>query len=129
MSLFITQCGIFGIPLIFIAIVIIVLCIVSAVRLMNASRETAPRLVNGIHAILFWGAVSAVLGFLGQHSGLYNALSVIGRAKEISPQMVARGFAESFTTTIFGLTILVISALAWFGLLAWYRKTAAAWDA
>lgn len=128
MSLFLKQCGLFGMPLILISIVNIVLFIVSVRRLVNARRETAPRTVNGIHAILFWGAASAVLGFLGQHSGLYNALTAIGRAREISPPIVAQGIAESFTTTIFGLTILVLSAFAWFGLLAWYRKIAAAWE-
>lgn len=126
MSLFLRQCGFFAIPLILLTIVNCVLCIVSAMRISKARAEDAPRIAGGINAILFWGAVSAVLGFLGQHSGLYNAFSAIGRAAEISPKIVAQGFAESFTTTIFGMTILICSALAWFALHAWYRKSAGA---
>lgn len=128
MPQFLKQCGAFGMPLILLGITTFILILVAIARLRTLRPETAPRTVQGIHAILFWGAVSAVLGFLGQHTGLYNALGAIGRAREISPQVVARGFAESFTTTIFGMTILVISALAWFGLLAWYRKRATAWE-
>jgi biopolymer transport protein ExbB/TolQ len=122
MLLFLKQCGMFGWPLLIISIVNIVLTVVSAIRVSQARPENAARTASGISAILFWGGVSAVLGFLGQHSGLYNALYAISRAKEISPNIVAEGFAQSFTTTIFGMTILVLSALAWFALNAWQRR-------
>ena len=52
---------------------------------------------------------------------LYKALTVISTANQISPSMVARGFAESLTTTIFGLTILLVSAVAWYVLHGRYR--------
>ncbi|MGD8395265.1 MAG: MotA/TolQ/ExbB proton channel family protein, partial [Candidatus Eiseniibacteriota bacterium] len=77
-----------------------------------------------IHAILFWGVLAALLGFLGQTTGLYKALTVIAGAREISPVMVAQGFAESLTTTLFGMVLLVLSAVAWFGLHAAYRRVA-----
>ena len=72
-----------------------------------------------------WGAVSAVFGFPGQIKGLYNALNVIARAAEISPQITAMGFAESFTTTLYGLTTLLVAAILWFVLNARYRRLAA----
>jgi biopolymer transport protein ExbB/TolQ len=122
MLLFLKQCGVFGVPLLIIFIVNIVLTLVSVMRLMKAQPENAARMSSGINAILFWGGVSAVLGFLGQHSGLYIALNVISQASQISPNMVAQGFAESFSTTIFGMTTLVLSALAWFALSAWQRR-------
>jgi biopolymer transport protein ExbB/TolQ len=94
-------------------------------RLSNWRPENAAAATNGINAILFWGALSAILGLLGQSSGLYNSLNVIAQAQAISPNLVAQGFAESFSTTIIGLTTLVLSAVAWFALNAWKRRVAA----
>ena len=128
MLFFIRQCGVFGWPLLIISIVNVVLVLVSVARLSKARPEDSPQILYGIHAVLFWGALSAVLGFLGQHSGLYKALTVISQAQEISPNLVAQGFAESLTTTIFGLVVLVLSALAWYALYGWHRRLSRTWN-
>jgi len=112
------EMGMYGPPLLIISIVNLALALRCVVGLA-ASRPAAP---NSVNAILFWGGVAALLGFLGQHTGLYHALNVISGAKQISPPLVAQGFAESFSTTIFGMTILLLSAIAWFALGAWNRK-------
>jgi biopolymer transport protein ExbB/TolQ len=119
---FFKQMGIFGFPLIILFVVVVVLAVKKATDLFGGRELSPAQMENGLHAILFWGGVSAVLGVLGQVSGIYNALSVIARATEISPQITAMGFAESFTTTIFGLTILIVSAILWFVLYTRYRK-------
>ena len=116
------QMGIFGFPLIIISVVVVALAIKKAVDLFGGGDLETARLENGLHAIIFWGGVGAVLGVLGQASGIYNALGVISRASEISPQITAMGLAESFTTTIFGLTILIVSAILWFVLYTRYRR-------
>jgi biopolymer transport protein ExbB/TolQ len=121
---FFQEGGVFMWPILFIAIANLVLVIRVAMRITRGRPEDAPGTVHAINAILFWSALGALLGFLGQHSGLYKAMSVIARAPEISPRMVARGFAESLTTTIFGLAVLALSALAWFVLHAWLRRSA-----
>lgn len=115
------QCGVIGWPLLIIAVVNAVLIVKAAVRISRARSGSASGLASSVHPILFWGAMSAVLGFLGQHTGLYKVFTVISHAREISPNVVAVGLAESLTTVIFGLTIFVVSALAWFLLLAWSR--------
>lgn len=122
MSTFLVQSGVLAWPILIIAAVNLVLIILSVGRLLDRERSLDARTLQGIHAILFWGGLAALLGFLGQHTGLYKALTVISRAPQISPSRVAQGFAESFTTTILGMTILVLSAVAWFGLQAWYRR-------
>jgi biopolymer transport protein ExbB/TolQ len=122
MAHFFKSMGVFGLPMIIISIVIAVLIIKKAVDLWVKKDLPHSRLAGGLHAILFWGAVSAVFGVLGQITGIYNALGAIIKATAINPNLVAQGFAESFTTTIFGLEILLISAIAWFILLARYRK-------
>jgi biopolymer transport protein ExbB/TolQ len=114
--------GIFGLPMILIAIAIAVLTIKKVVDLFVKKDLPSHKLQSGLHAILFWGAVCAVFGILGQVTGTYNALGVIMKAREISPNMVAQGFAESLTTTIFGLGVLLVSAIIWFILFGRYRK-------
>ncbi len=122
MSRFFLEGGVLMWPILFIAITNLVLLIRVAVRLAGGRPEDAPGTIHSINAILFWGALAAVIGFLGQHTGLYHAMSAIARAKAIAPNLVAMGFAESLTTTIAGMTVLVFSALAWFGLGAWHRR-------
>ena len=38
------------------------------------------------------GGIAAVLGFLGQHTGLYHASQAISKASAISPSLVALAF-------------------------------------
>ncbi len=125
MLYFIRSMGPFGILEIILLIVIAVLAIKKAVDLFFRARLDAAALESGLHAILFWGVIAAVLGVLGQVSGIYRALNVIASAKEIDPKIVAMGFAESFTTTIFGLALFVVAAVIWFALFARYKRLTA----
>lgn len=125
MLYFIRSMGPFGILEIILLIVIAVLAIKKAVDLFFRARLDAAALESGLHAILFWGVIAAVLGVLGQVSGIYRALNIIVSAKEIDPKIVAMGFAESFTTTIFGLALLVVAAVIWFALFARYKRLTA----
>ena len=121
MAYFFRSMGVFLFPMLLITAVILVLAIRKAVDLFGGKDLPPHRLEKGLHAILFWGLVAAVFGFLGQITGIYNALSVIVRATEISPNKIAMGFAESFTTTIFGLEVGLIAAIIWFVLYRKYR--------
>jgi biopolymer transport protein ExbB/TolQ len=100
-------------PLSLLAVVIAVLIVRKAIALFGRPDPADPDLAAGVDAIVFWGGVAAVLGVLGQLTGIYKALQVIIRASEISPRVIAMGFAQSFTTTIAGLVILLGSAVAW----------------
>ena len=122
---FINQMGIFGKVLIVIALYILVQIVRKGIQLFGGKTADPLKLEKGLHSIIFWGAVSAVLGVLAQVTGIYNALNAIIRAREISPNVIARGFSESFTTTMFGLTVLIISAIVWYLYLGRFRKMAA----
>jgi biopolymer transport protein ExbB/TolQ len=98
------------------AAVVLVLSVKKAIDLFARSGLERERLSRGLDAILFWGSISAVLGFLGQFSGHYKALMIIRSAEIVNPRLVAEGIAVSLITTVFGLGILAISALVWFGL-------------
>jgi hypothetical protein len=113
---YLAMAGPFGIVLLVVALVIAILTIVTAVRISNKGRVGDPGFKNGLNGILFWGCLAAVLGLLGQFSGLWHALGAISKADAINPRLVAIGLMESFSTTILGLIILVLSSLIWFAL-------------
>ena len=102
--------------LIVLTIVILVLSIKKSVDLFLRSDQERERLERGLSAILFWGCVCAVVGFLGQFTGMYLSLSIIRSFGVVNPALVAEGIAVSLLTTLFGLMILMFSALAWFAL-------------
>jgi biopolymer transport protein ExbB/TolQ len=120
--LFIQQMGKFGILLIILSVVIVALAVKKSIDLFMRRDLDLHQLEKGLHGILFWGVIASVLGVLGQISGIYNALHAIIRATEIDPRIVFMGFAESFTTTLYGLTTLLISAVIWFTLYTRYKK-------
>ena len=91
-------------------------------KLFGGGEGPDKALEGKINAVLFWGGIGAVLGVLGQVNGIYLALRIILAASEISPSVVAEGFAISFTSTILGLGLLLFSALAWMALRSLYRR-------
>jgi biopolymer transport protein ExbB/TolQ len=90
--------------------------------MLSSNIQLGQSLKNRINALLFWGAVGAVVGLLGQASGIYAALRAISTASEISPPIVMEGFAISFLTTMMGLMIFLGSGLAWMGLRGMYNR-------
>lgn len=111
---FFLAAGVMAWPLLALTIVIVGLIL----RAVSRAPENAESI---LFAILFWGFTAAVLGFLGQCAGLYNALTVISSADAVDPHILARGFAESFSTTLWGSGLLIVSGLAWFVLRALKR--------
>jgi biopolymer transport protein ExbB/TolQ len=114
--------GLYMWPLSILAIVIVALSVKKAVDLFARRGLDRESLERGLGAILFWGCVAAVLGFLGQFHGTYLSLRVISQAPVISPALVAEGLAVSLITTLFGLILLALAAVAWFGLSCRYRS-------
>lgn len=68
---------------------------------------------DAIRTILHLGVLALLLGIAAQLTGLYQAASVIIRAENISPQIVAQGILVSFNTTLFGLYVLLLCLLLW----------------
>jgi len=105
-------------------LVIAVLAVKKAVHLFGGSAPSGEEASRGLHAILFWGVFSCVLGIYGQLAGIYRALTIIMGATEISARVIAEGLAASFQPTLFGLVILMLAGLAWFVLLVRLRNLA-----
>jgi biopolymer transport protein ExbB/TolQ len=98
------------------ATVVLVLAVKKAVDFSSRTGSEPAHLSRGMNAILFWGCISAVLGFLGQFSGHYLSLMAIRDAGLVNPAYLAEGIAVSLIPTVFGLMILALAAIVWFGL-------------
>ncbi len=109
-------------PLIIIGIVVLVIAVKKANDLFFKEGLSKAQLEKGINAIIFWGAFSVVLGLFAHFMGVYNAMQAISRASNISPQIVAGGYAVSIITILTGLVIFLISAIFWVVFRAKYKS-------
>jgi hypothetical protein len=117
---FLQGCGVFVWPLLLLAALLVIQTL-RVVQRLGTGRADRPA-AGLINTVLFWGAVAAVLGVLGQCTGIYHAMQAIRSAKEVSPTVMAAGFAQSFTTTLFGFALLLVAGLAWLLLRTWYGR-------
>ena len=125
MVTFMQQSGPFILLQFALALVILILALVNLLRLWLGDRDRAQRLRTSIDAILFWGCLTAVLGFLGQWSGLHRASRAVIQHGVVNPQLILLGLGESLGTTVFGMFTLVAAAFLWFALrLARQRRMA-----
>jgi len=100
--------------LLLLAIVIVILSIIKEIQILTGREANRARISSGLNAILFWGALSGILGFLSHFMTLYKSMAIISHAGAISPQRVAMGFGESLLSILFGLWIFTFSAMIWF---------------
>ncbi|MCP4203264.1 MAG: hypothetical protein GY769_15175 [bacterium] len=107
------------------ALVILSLTLINAVRLALRSGERAAAVGRSIDAILFWGSLTAIFGFLGQWVGLYRGANAIFDHGAVNPALVVLGLGESLNTSVVGMFTLVIAAFLWFCLRSWMRARVA----
>ncbi len=100
--------------LLVLALVIVVSAIVTGIQLFGSKSKSKSQLENNTNSILFWGAFSVVLGFFAHFHGIYQAMQAIQAAADISPAIVAGGYAVSIITILTGLFIFMAAALIWF---------------
>ena len=110
---FMREAGPLIFPVILLALVIAILAIRNAVALLS-TKSTAASRRNSIDAILFWGSVAALIGFLGQWLGIMKMITVIHEHGIVSPNMVVLGLSESLQTPLGGMVVFVISGFVWF---------------
>ena len=98
------------------AVVVVVLAVKKAIDLFGRSATAREGSARGVDAILFWGSLTAIFGFLGQWIGIYKAANALADYGLADPKLVLMGFGESLGTSVFGLFALVVAAFLWFGL-------------
>lgn len=81
-----------------------------------------------IDGVLFWGGFAALLGLIGTLGGVGVMARSIEQAGSVSAAIAWSGIRVALVTTVFGLMILAVSLLAWFGLRAGLRRVPAAGD-
>ena len=114
--------GIFMWPILIIAITILYLSIRKIIDLFFLDIQNNSKLKNGINAILFWGSFSVILGIFAHFVGIYEAMQAIMAANDVSPAIVANGYAVSLNTILSGLFLFMISSIIWL-VLSWrYKK-------
>ena len=111
---FAEQAGPYFLLQVALALVVLILAAVNTVRLARGGRAPSSGLGTSIDAILFWGALIAVLGFFGQWSGLYRGATALGEYGVARPGLIILGIGESLSTSGFGLFVLIGAALLWF---------------
>jgi biopolymer transport protein ExbB/TolQ len=104
-------------PLLAVAVGIAALGLRNAVRVWEGREPEAVR--RGLHTILFWGAMSALLGLVGTVTGFVIMTQAIALAGAAEPSLVWGGVGVALVTSMFGLVIFLFSALVWFVLRQW----------
>lgn len=67
-------------------------------------------------AVLFWGGFSALLGVMGTLVGIAQVARAISAAGGASASLIWAGMGVTLVTTMFGLAILLIALIIWYGL-------------
>ena len=105
----ILLCGPAGWGLLLISIVVIIMVLQTAASLVARGTKESIKLRHRLNALIFWGFMGAVLGFIGQTSAIHNAMKIIIPAQSISPELIDRGFRESFIPSFWGFGIFFSS--------------------
>lgn len=69
-----------------------------------------------VQPIIQLGIFAAIFGIFGQCIGLFSAFKAIEEVGGVSPEMLAGGLKVSMVSTLYGLFILLIAFMCWFGL-------------
>ena len=110
---FLREAGPVIFPLLLLAAVVLFLTLWNGLALATRRSTSASRR-HSVDAILFWGSVAAVLGFLGQWIGILKLVKFIAQEGVVSPPMVVLGLSESLLTTVTGMMVFTASAFLWF---------------
>ena len=103
-------------PLTFSLLVVIGLALLAAARVFRPGALPDRYTKAWIDAILFWGGFAVICGVLGTLIGIIIAAQWIEAAEVVSTSLVWGGIKVALTTSAFGLVIMAIAGLLWFGL-------------
>lgn len=98
---------------------------VDAGRKLSDAPAEATALRAEIDGVLFWGGFASVLGLIGTLGGVALMARHLEAAGDAPATIIWGGFRVALIPTAFGLGVLVLALLAWYGLrTALRRKTA-----
>lgn len=97
-------------------LVILSMAIFRAIQIQKNDVDHETTFRHRLSYIKSIGLFTLVTGIFGQLIGLYQAFSAIERVGDVSPALLAGGLKVSMITTLYGITIFLISYLVWLGL-------------
>jgi len=105
------QLGVIRYPLAIVGVFLAVQ-IVRGVLDVSGSRVAAE---GGLrtHSILLWGVLGAAIGVLGTLVGLMQMAGFIEQAGGVSPALAWGGFKVALSSSVVGLLMLGLAAIAW----------------
>lgn len=110
---FIRNAGPWGTLLSLLALLNFALLVWTIVTLYGGKTFSATKVKQLLESFRHVGKISIVAGVLGQLNGIYLALGAIRAATDISPVVIFDGAMVSFTSTIMGLTIGLITYICY----------------
>lgn len=108
-------------PMLFIAIGVVVLAVRAAIVSLDTPADRV-QLERHLQSIIFWGGMGAVLGLLGTVVGFVQIAQAIQAAGTTTTAIMWSGVGVALITLVFGLLILLVALLAWFGLRVRLRR-------
>ncbi len=95
-----------------------IIVFIQAIRfiILYRGNKNPQKLKRTNDSILFFGSLAFLIGIYGQITGLITAFDAVQRMSDMSlvPQALAGGFKVTFIVTVFGLMLLMLSAIFWF---------------
>lgn len=94
----------------------------TAFRMFRKQAIATALLNNLILGILYLGSFACVWGFLTQGIGIYQALTAIQEAGDVSPALIIGGIKVSMIAPLYGTGILLTSSILWYLLRSRYNS-------
>jgi len=111
MLFLINICGPSGWALLAVSIISLAYIILAITHAVRTPRKDFAGYTR--HAVLFWGGIAAVLGFLSQCAAIFEAMTAIMAATALDPEIIREGFGQSFIPSFWGFSILLMCAVVW----------------
>lgn len=108
--------GVIRYPLGLSMLVIVGLTLYSARRLLDSDAAGDPMTKTWLDGILFWGGFSLVTGILGTLVGIVVTAQAIEATGSVSASLVWGGVKVALYSSVFGVLVLAMASLLWFGL-------------
>ena len=106
-------------------ILLLILLVLTVVFVLYIVSGKAAGMASFRHRLTYLksvGLFTMITGILGQLIGLMMAFSAIEKASDISPAIVAGGLKISMITTLYGISVYMLSIIIWFLLDLWYHS-------
>ena len=111
-----TDMGFIRWPLTLSLLVILGLASWSAVKLYRPGAYPDLRTKAWLDGILFWGGFAVIAGVMGTLIGITVMARSVEVAGELSTSLLWGGIKVSMLSSVFGILILILASLLWFGL-------------